>query len=163
VREVLAQFQIEITAKNVIVEIQTPLASAWGHRPILTQIVSNLVDNALKFTQENVTPHIRIWTEAKGERTRLYVEDNGLGIAPAHQQRVFGLFVRLHRAPSYPGTGVGLALVQKGAERMGGSVGVESQWGKGSRFWLELDGEEKRNTPSRLGQNESEPMLGTSH
>ena len=141
--EVLAQFRGEISAKKVVVEIQSPLARAWGHAPILNQILANLVDNALKFTQENVPPHIRIWTEPNGNRIRLFVEDNGLGIAPAHQQRVFNLFVRLQQAPSHPGTGVGLALVRKGAERMGGRVGVESQWGKGSRFWLELDGEVK--------------------
>jgi PAS domain S-box-containing protein len=162
VRQVLAQFEVEISAKNVGVEIQAPLAKAWGHLPIFTQIVSNLVDNALKFTQENLTPHIRIWTEAKGNRIRLCVEDNGVGIAPAHQQRVFGLFVRLHPAPAYPGTGVGLALVQKGAERMGGAVGVESQSGKGSRFWLELDGEKNRPSPSGGTKRKSKRGPGTS-
>jgi PAS domain S-box-containing protein len=148
VNKVIAQFQSDIKAKKVLVDIQTPLARAWGHLPIFTQIVANLVDNALKFTQENITPRIRIWTESRADRVRLFVEDNGLGIAPAHQQRVFGLFVRLHPAPSHSGTGVGLALVQKGAERMGGSVGVESQWHKGSRFWLELNGEGKQNLAS---------------
>jgi PAS domain S-box-containing protein len=147
VRHVLAQFQIEIRAKHVRVQIQPPFANAWGHLPILNQILSNLVDNALKYTQENTTPHIRIWTEEKGERVRLCVEDNGVGITPANQRRVFGLFVRLQGAEALPGTGVGLALVQKGAERMGGCVGVESKWGKGSRFWLELDSEKKQVVP----------------
>jgi len=69
---------------------------------------------------------------------RLWVEDNGIGIAPAHQRQIFGLFQRLHTRDKYSGTGVGLAIVRKGAERMGGCVGVESQPGEGSRFWLEL-------------------------
>jgi signal transduction histidine kinase len=68
----------------------------------------------------------------------MYVEDNGIGIAAAHQQQIFGLFQRLHTREKYGGTGVGLAIVRKGAERMGGRVGVESQTGEGSRFWLEL-------------------------
>ncbi|WP_293261427.1 MULTISPECIES: CHASE3 domain-containing protein [unclassified Microcoleus] len=69
---------------------------------------------------------------------RLWVEDNGIGIAPEHQKRIFRVFERLHGIESYPGTGIGLAIVQKGADRMGGRVGVESQLGQGSRFWIEL-------------------------
>ncbi|MEG4576439.1 CHASE3 domain-containing protein [Microcoleus sp. N3A4] len=69
---------------------------------------------------------------------RLWVEDNGIGIAPEHQKRIFRVFERLHGIESYPGTGIGLAIVQKGADRMGGQVGVESQLGQGSRFWINL-------------------------
>ncbi|NJL70056.1 MAG: sensor histidine kinase [Microcoleus sp. SM1_3_4] len=69
---------------------------------------------------------------------RLWVEDNGIGIAPEHQKRIFRVFERLHGIESYPGTGIGLAIVCKGVERMGGRVGVESQLGQGSRFWIEL-------------------------
>ncbi len=69
---------------------------------------------------------------------RLWIQDNGLGIAPQHQQRIFKVFERLHGDEKYPGTGVGLAIVQKGAERMGGRAGVESVLGQGSRFWIEL-------------------------
>ncbi len=69
---------------------------------------------------------------------RLWVEDNGIGIAPEHQQRIFRVFERLHGVESYPGTGIGLAIVCKGVDRMGGQVGVESQLGQGSRFWIAL-------------------------
>jgi PAS domain S-box-containing protein len=69
---------------------------------------------------------------------RLWVEDNGIGIAPEHQKRIFRVFERLHGIESYPGTGIGLAIVKKGADRMGGHVGVESQLGQGSRFWIQL-------------------------
>jgi light-regulated signal transduction histidine kinase (bacteriophytochrome) len=66
------------------------------------------------------------------------VEDNGIGIAPEHHERIFRVFERLHRSSDYPGTGIGLAIVRKAMERMGGTSGVESQLGQGSRFWIEL-------------------------
>jgi PAS domain S-box-containing protein len=69
---------------------------------------------------------------------RLWVEDNGIGIAAEHQKRIFRVFERLHGIESYPGTGIGLAIVKKGVDRMGGQVGVESQLGQGSRFWIQL-------------------------
>jgi PAS domain S-box-containing protein len=69
---------------------------------------------------------------------RLWVEDNGIGIAPEDLVKMFGTFQRLHGKSAYPGTGLGLAIVRKGAERMGGRTGVESELGKGSRFWIEL-------------------------
>jgi signal transduction histidine kinase len=68
---------------------------------------------------------------------RVWVEDNGIGIASEHQEQVFGLFTRLH-GEKYPGTGIGLTIVQKGVGRMGGRVGVDSTPGQGSRFWFEL-------------------------
>src|SRR5439155_847129 len=73
-----------------------------------------------------------------GEYGRLWVEDNGIGIAPEFHQRIFRVFERLHGSEKYPGTGVGLAIVRKGMERMGGRVGVESAPGQGSRFWADL-------------------------
>ena len=69
---------------------------------------------------------------------RLWIEDNGIGIEPRHQENIFQAFERLHGVEAYPGTGMGLAIVRKGVERMGGRVGVESQIGEGSRFWIEL-------------------------
>jgi signal transduction histidine kinase len=66
------------------------------------------------------------------------VEDNGIGIAPEHRARIFKVFERLHPADRYPRTGVGLAIVRKAVERRGGSVGVKSEPGVGSRFWIEL-------------------------
>jgi hypothetical protein len=128
----------EIQEKDAKIQIQKPLASVMAHPPTLLQILTNLIDNAMKFVKPGLTPQIRVWTEERNGMVRMYVEDNGIGIAAAHQQQIFGLFQRLHTREKYGGTGVGLAIVRKGAERMGGRVGVESQTGEGSRFWLEL-------------------------
>jgi len=68
----------------------------------------------------------------------LWIEDNGIGIDPQYHHRLFAMFERIHPDLPYEGTGVGLAIVKKAAERMGGGVGVESDGENGSRFWVEL-------------------------
>ena len=98
----------------------------------------NLVANAVKFVSPGVAPKVNIWTERRGDFVRVWFEDNGIGIAPDDHQRVFGLFERMYSSEKYPGTGIGLAIVKKGIERLGGEVGVESELGQGSRFWFEL-------------------------
>ena len=120
------------------VEIVDPLPAVRGNDTLLDQIISNLLLNALKFVPPGVEPRVVFRAERSGPNVRLWVEDNGIGIAPEHHKIVFGVFQRLHRATDYPGTGVGLAIVARCAERMGGAVGVESEPGRGSRFWIEL-------------------------
>jgi len=89
-----------------------------------------------------LAPRLRIFTTREQDFLRLWVEDNGIGVAPEHHEKIFRLFQRLHDKQSYPGTGIGLALVRMGAERMGGRAGVESQLGQGSRFWVDLPASE---------------------
>lgn len=137
-KNVLRQFADEISAQRAQIDLRHPLAPVSANNTVLEQILVNLVSNALKFIAPGTTPHIQVWTETNGQKVRLFVQDNGIGIDPAHHQRVFHVFERLHRVEDYPGTGIGLAIVMKGAERMGGSAGVESQPGQGSRFWIEL-------------------------
>jgi signal transduction histidine kinase len=98
----------------------------------------------MKFVAPGVQPQIQVWAEdiERGEagepKIRLWVGDNGIGIALENQKRIFNVFERLHGSEIYPGTGIGLAIISKGIERMGGQVGVESQPEEGSRFWIEL-------------------------
>jgi signal transduction histidine kinase len=112
--------------------------SVQAHAPTLEFVLSNLFSNGFKFVKPGVVPHLNVWSEIRGEFVRLWVEDNGIGIAPEHRQRIFGVFERLHPTDVYPGTGMGLAIVKKGVERMHGHVGLESEVGKGTRFWIEL-------------------------
>ena len=102
------------------------------------QVFSNLLTNALKFVPEGRKPTVKIRAEPVDGKVRLWFEDNGIGIAPAYWERIFKMFEKAPGAKEYEGTGMGLAIVRKAVERMGGRVGVESTPGRGSKFWVEL-------------------------
>jgi len=129
----------ELSERKADLDIAGPLPRVLGHEGSLVQALANLLSNVLKFSRPGVAPVIRVTAEARGNRTRLWVEDNGIGIAPEHLERIFGVFQRLHKVEDYPGTGIGLAIVRRALERMKGTAGAESAPGKGSRFWLELE------------------------
>lgn len=135
-----ARQEVETAAlqRNGEIRIEGTLPPVRAHRPTLVQVLVNLLNNALTFVAPGTEPRVRVWAEPRNGRVRLWIEDNGIGIAPEHQERIFGVFERLHGIESYPGTGVGLAIVRKGLERMGGQAGVVSAPGAGSRFWIEL-------------------------
>lgn len=123
-----------------VVEIALPetMPFVLAEPAVLGQVITNLVTNAAKFRRAGATAHVRLRTETLGDRVRLWVEDDGIGIAPEHHARIFDVFERLHGEEAYSGTGIGLAIVKKGVECMGGTFGVESGLDKGSRFWIEL-------------------------
>jgi signal transduction histidine kinase len=120
------------------IEIRSPLHPVLGHGGLLTQALSNLLINACKFITPGTAPKIVVRTEIVGQQVRIWVEDNGIGIAPEHRGRLFKIFGRIHPDHKYEGTGIGLAIVKKAAERMGGTAGFESEVNKGSQFWMQL-------------------------
>jgi PAS domain S-box-containing protein len=134
---VLARLQKAIQEVNACVECSGPWPEVRAHKGTLIQVLFNLTSNALKFVRPGVPPQLRLRAEETAGFIRVWVEDNGVGIAPDYQEQIFRLFIRLDRG-KFPGTGAGLAIVRKGVERMGGGVGVESAPGQGSRFWIEL-------------------------
>jgi PAS domain S-box-containing protein len=138
--QVLADLEETVRQRQAEVTVKQPLAIVWGHPTALSQVVCNLLTNALKFVALDVQPQIWIGTEVveSGRKVRLIVQDNGIGIAPDRQASIFQIFERLYPAEIYPGSGIGLAIVQRAVERMGGQVGLESQPGAGSRFWVDL-------------------------
>lgn len=138
VSEALEQMQGEMARSGAQVTVVEALPVVTGHRATLLQAVANLLSNAIKFAKPDVPPRIRVWSERRNGRVRLWVEDNGIGIDPEYHERIFRVFERLHGVETYPGTGIGLAIVRKGMERLGGQSGVESKPGEGSRFWIEL-------------------------
>jgi PAS domain S-box-containing protein len=140
VAQAQAQLQSDLRDRQAEISVAPHLPNVMGHYPILVQIAVNLLSNAVKFVAPGVQPQIRVWAEERDNWMRLWVEDNGIGIEPHYQEQIFSVFERLHGREIYPGTGIGLAIVRKGVERLGGRAGVESALGQGSRFWVELQG-----------------------
>ena len=103
----------------------------------LAQLFQNLVGNALKF-RSDAPPKIHVDATRDGDFWRFAVRDNGIGIDPQFQERIFGVFRRLHTERQYPGTGIGLAICRRIVERHGGRIWVESELGQGATFCFTL-------------------------
>jgi len=155
-RDIIATYP---NGQKAVFHIQGKLPKVLGNEAFLTQCFSNLLGNASKFVEPGTIPHIEIGAEThesvkpvareqtagastlprSGAATvRIWIKDNGIGISPENHERIFRMFERIHPAKDYEGTGIGLAIVRKAAERMGAQVGFESELGKGSRFWMQL-------------------------
>jgi signal transduction histidine kinase len=150
------------------VTVIKPLHPVVAHKELLQQVLSNLIDNAWKFVRSDTLPEIIIHSEvvfhtspstrsgtllfsstdtskiapkpaeSASSQIRLWVTDQGIGIPPEVHHKIFGIFERGVTSQSYEGTGMGLAIVARAMQRMGGTCGVESEPGKGSRFWIVL-------------------------
>jgi signal transduction histidine kinase len=138
VGRVLQERQDEIDHRGARVTMSLPEVAVHADPAQLTMVVRNLLDNALKFTHGADPPVIEIGGRREGERVALWVRDNGIGFDMQYHDRIFAIFQRLHRSEDYPGTGIGLAIVKKAMERMGGSVRAESRPGAGATFHLDL-------------------------
>ena len=137
IREIIEQYP-GFQPPEVDIRIEGKLPVVWANEATLTQCISNLLGNAIKFVPKGTQPKIVIRADARDKETTLWIEDNGIGIDGHDLDRIFGIFVKVHSPNSYAGTGIGLSIVRRAAEKMGGQVGVESTLGQGSRFWLKL-------------------------
>ncbi|OGA98566.1 MAG: hypothetical protein A3E25_18045 [Burkholderiales bacterium RIFCSPHIGHO2_12_FULL_69_20] len=138
VKSVLADCADERERRGVVLTLDLPVVTLRADVEALKLALRNLVDNALKFSTTTPTPVLAIGAEGIDGRVRLWVRDNGVGFDMGFHDRIFQIFQRLHRAEDYPGTGVGLAIVAKAMERMGGRAWAESAPGQGATFYLEL-------------------------
>ena len=126
-----------ITERGITVEIAPDLPVVFGDKIRLLEVLQNLLDNAVRFMGDQPEPHIKVASRFDNGNTVCYVEDNGIGIAKAYQEQVFGLFNRLNT--TVDGTGIGLALVKRIIEMHGGSIWIESEGdGHGSTFCFTL-------------------------
>ncbi|MEM9543334.1 MAG: ATP-binding protein [Cyanobacteria bacterium P01_E01_bin.42] len=144
-----AEIEIEDVLKRVCLNLQTKideseatilydrLPSVWSDRTQLIQVFQNLIGNAIKFRREE-PPRIQIEVKEQEEEYLFSVCDNGIGIDPQFNDRIFIIFQRLHSRDEYSGTGIGLALCKKIIEHRGGRIWIESELGKGSTFYFTI-------------------------
>jgi PAS domain S-box-containing protein len=144
VAQALEQVQADVVESGARVAVARGLPSVLGNQTALVQVVANLVANAVKFVPPERTPEVGIRAEDRGDAVRLWVEDNGPGIPEGQEERIFRVFERLSHGDDKPGTGIGLAIVRRGMERIGGHCGVERRAEGGSAFWIEVQRERRK-------------------
>ena len=132
--EVLKYTETEYKAKVSIKK----LAPAYCDEVLMYQVFINLVSNALKYSNQKPKPIIEIGSYSDAETITYYIRDNGAGFDMRYYDKLFGVFQRLHDTTEFPGTGIGLAIVQKIIVRHGGSVRAEGKINEGSTFYITL-------------------------
>jgi PAS domain S-box-containing protein len=137
-RATLQEFEARLKSIDGTVDIAPELPRVLGDPTLLQQIFSNLIDNALTYRKPDQHLQVSIACRREADDVVIVVADNGIGIAPEHHRRIFEVFQRLHASEAYPGTGIGLATVERAVEKLGGEISVESELGKGSSFNVRL-------------------------
>ncbi|HEV8322195.1 MAG TPA: ATP-binding protein [Myxococcota bacterium] len=136
----LANLQATLTESSAKVTFDA-LPAVRGFGSQLVQLFQNLVDNAVKYRREGVTPEVHVSAERRGGEWAFAVRDNGLGIEPRYHERIFRIFQRLHERGRYDGSGIGLAIAKRIVEHHHGKIWVESEPGRGSTFWFTVAAE----------------------
>jgi light-regulated signal transduction histidine kinase (bacteriophytochrome) len=138
VKSIVEQKEREASGRNIEFIVNVNGGHVMADVSGLTQAFKNYLDNAIKFTGKREQARIEIGIEVKSNSCVLWVRDNGVGFDMKYHDRIFGIFQRLNRAEDYPGTGIGLAIVRKAMERIGGRAWATSTPGEGSTFFLEI-------------------------
>tara|TARA_R110002110_G_scaffold64680_9_gene178803 strand:- start:3320 stop:5476 length:2157 start_codon:yes stop_codon:yes gene_type:complete len=135
-----ARLNLSLIIQETGAEFELPscLPEVTADHSQIVQLFQNLISNAMKYQHEGQTPEIRIAVIDRGNEWVIRVFDNGIGIAPADQTRIFGIFQRLHGRSAFPGTGMGLAICRKIVERHDGRIWVESELNEGAAFCFTL-------------------------
>jgi signal transduction histidine kinase len=145
-----AEIDMDALAREVIDELRSapgqrvpecvlkPLPVGWGDRSLIRQVWLNLLSNAIKFTGTREVPSIELGGTSEETRNVYYVKDNGAGFDMRYYDKLFGVFQRLHSAKEFPGTGVGLAIVQRVVAHHGGRAWAEGKPGEGATFYFAL-------------------------
>ncbi|MGE5506341.1 MAG: ATP-binding protein [Actinomycetota bacterium] len=138
VAEALDHLAFAVTEAKAQVSVAAGLPRVTGDRMEMMRLFQNLIGNAVKYRAEDRAPVVTVGWRDGGAEWQLFVQDNGIGIAPEDRGRAFGIFQRLVPSDRFEGTGIGLAVCKKVVERAGGRIWIESEPGHGSTFWIAL-------------------------
>jgi light-regulated signal transduction histidine kinase (bacteriophytochrome) len=138
VKELLIEYRDVIQQRKADIRVEGPLPVVRACRPMLNQVLANLLTNALKYAKPEEPPRIHIYAEKREMHVVLKMADEGIGIDPKYHERVFRIFERLHGYSRYPGSGLGLAIARRAIERMNGRIWAECGPNGGSCFCIEL-------------------------
>ncbi len=138
VRDLVIEHRGLIQQMHAEITVGHDFPAVRGSRTILTQVLSNLLTNALKYTKSGVAPKVEIGAGIADDDVIIHVRDHGIGIEAKYHERIFQIFERLHGYSRYPGSGVGLAIARRAVERMNGRIWLDSVPGEGSCFYIEL-------------------------
>lgn len=138
ISNIVGQKKRETTEDSIDFTVNVNGGSVVADLNGLTQALRNYLDNAVKFTKKVSEPRIEVGSEEKAENVVVWVRDNGVGFDMKYHDRIFDIFQRLNHHDEYPGTGIGLAIVRKAMERMGGRAWAESEPGQGATFYIEI-------------------------
>ena len=144
VESILRDRKPVILERNVDVAVNLSSASVHTWERGLFQVLTNLIDNALKYSRNAKSPRIEITSQELADDFRIIISDNGIGFDMKYHDRIFGLFNRLVRQEEFDGTGAGLAIAKKVVEKLGGRIWAESELGSGAKFFVEVP---KRDPP----------------
>jgi len=138
IKTIVEQKKREATEQSINFVVNVNGGSVTADPNGLTQSLRNYLDNAVKFSSKVSNPRIEVGTKETANNCTVWIRDNGVGFDMKHHDRIFNIFQRLNTGEEYPGTGIGLAIVRKAMERMGGRAWAESQPGEGATFYLEI-------------------------
>jgi signal transduction histidine kinase len=136
IESLVRHIQRQLAEVEPKITLNLPFTDLYGEPISIRQALANVLDNALKFSRCAAIPRIDIGGQDTATERILWVRDNGIGFDESCQEKIFGLFERLHSSSEYEGTGVGLAIVKMVVEKHGGRVWAESSPGQGSTFYL---------------------------
>lgn len=137
IRDVVSELQDQTIGRK-IVWILADLPDCFGDRSMLKLMFENLLSNAVKFTKTRAEAHIEIGVVSDDTRIELFVKDDGVGFQMKYVDKLFGVFQRLHSNEDFPGTGIGLATVQRIVHRHGGTIRAAAEVNEGATFFLTL-------------------------
>jgi len=131
---VLLDLQVDIQKSKASIIVPDDLPAIYGDKSLLTQVFSNLLANSITYTRKGIDPVVRITAQEDDKSVIIRIQDNGIGIPAEYHEKIFDIFQRLHAQDEYPGTGIGLAIVKKAVNALGGSITLESEVGAGTIF-----------------------------